>query len=368
MKTGPLPQLNSQVLDEASEWFVDFRVGDVDECARERFDEWLRRSPEHIRAYMEIAKTYVVLPSLTSDQKIDVPALIACARSEGNIVPFDHPSASCREGPKQVPVRRAAPRRPWLLGKTLAASVTVIGLAAAVATALMIAHRFPIYSTEVGERRSITLADGSTVDLNARSRVRIRFTKHERAVDLIEGQALFAVGKDPARPFVVHSGAAAIRAVGTQFDVYRKTKGTTVTVLEGRVAVVNEDALRQKESSPPAQKLPKRPPPELALVSAGEEVTVADGIVPPPKRANLAVTTAWLEHRLIFDGTPLSDVADQFNRYNTRQIVIEAGNLQEFHVSGVYSSTDPTSLIRFLRAQPGVRVIETDEGVRIARR
>ncbi len=70
MKTGqPKPKLNRQILDEASAWFVDFRVGDVDLTARERFDQWLRQSPEHIRAYMEIARTYVELPALNPERK-----------------------------------------------------------------------------------------------------------------------------------------------------------------------------------------------------------------------------------------------------------------------------------------------------------
>src|SRR5580700_4522869 len=83
------PALNAQILDEASEWFVDFRVGDVDAAARERFDEWLRRSPEHIRAYMEIAKTYVELPARKLLGSLDVDALIAYAHSGENVVSFD---------------------------------------------------------------------------------------------------------------------------------------------------------------------------------------------------------------------------------------------------------------------------------------
>src|SRR3977135_2732153 len=89
MKTNPLkPKLNPQILDEASALFVDFRVGDVDSGARGRFDRWLRQSPEHIRAYMEIAKTYVELPS--RHRASDAGQLIAYARSDGNVVPFDH--------------------------------------------------------------------------------------------------------------------------------------------------------------------------------------------------------------------------------------------------------------------------------------
>src|ERR1700741_3375677 len=93
----PTPVLNRQILYEASEWFVDFRVGDVDQHARERFDEWLRRSPEHIRAYMDIARTYVELPPPNPTGAIDVQALIAYANSEGNNVVPLAPSAAARE-------------------------------------------------------------------------------------------------------------------------------------------------------------------------------------------------------------------------------------------------------------------------------
>src|SRR5580704_268892 len=89
--------LNAQILDEASEWFVDFRVGDVDAAARERFDEWLRRSPEHIRAYIDIARTYVELPPPSPTGEIDVKALIAYANSAGgNVIPLA-PGIAARE-------------------------------------------------------------------------------------------------------------------------------------------------------------------------------------------------------------------------------------------------------------------------------
>jgi transmembrane sensor len=103
------------------------------------------------------------------------------------------------------------------------------------------------------------------------------------------------------------------------------------------------------------------------FVSAGEQVTVTEREVAEPHRTDIAATTAWTRHRLIFDATPLSDVVDDFNRYNRRQLVVEDRALDDFHVSGVYSSSDPASLILFLRQQPGIEVIETGEGVRITR-
>jgi transmembrane sensor len=373
MKTTP--KSNRQIVDEASEWFVEFRVGDVDAAARERFDEWLRRSPEHIRAYIEIARTYVEMPNPHATKPLDVEALIAYARSGENIVPFD-----------TVPRGRAAmhtrsPRRRFL---AVAASALMVALAGGV---WWQSARYPSYRTDIGERRSITLADGSTVDLNARSKLRVEFSKNERRVELLDGQALFQVAKDKSRPFIVASGEASVRAVGTQFDVYRKDSGTTVTVLEGRVAVYStapQPATRsplasvqpeaQMRAIPHSGAASSNPPGLLdpsgagaVFLSAGEQVTVTRAqTLPAPARADIAATTAWMQRRLIFDGSKLSDVVQEFNRYNKRQLVIEDAQLSDFHVSGVYSSTDPSSLIRFLREQPGIKITDNENEVQIA--
>jgi transmembrane sensor len=405
MKTTP--KSNRQIVDEASEWFVEFRVGDVDGQARERFDEWVRRSPEHIRAYIEIARTYVEMPNPHGTKPLDVEALIAYARSSENIVPFDHagtapphePRALAEPNSREHQAGRATHTRPtrrsWL---AIAASI-VAALAGAVwwQTA-----RYPLYSTDIGERRSITLADGSTVDLNARSKLRLEFSKNERRVELLDGQALFQVAKDHSRPFIVASGEATVRAVGTQFDVYRKAGGTTVTVLEGRVAVysaahavsnsgsaeppstaaqpttyspyVSVQPKAQMQATPHSDSVPSTPaglvdPSGSAAIflSAGEQVTVTPAqTLPAPARADIVATTAWMQRRLIFDGSKLSDVVQEFNRYNKRQLVIEDAQLSDFHVSGVYSSTDPASLIRFLREQPGMKVTENENEVQIA--
>src|SRR5271155_194288 len=403
------PKLNRQILEEASEWFVDFRVGDIDAAARERFDEWLRRSPEHIRAYWEIAKIYVDLPSSSDAGKLDIGALIASARTDGNVVPFkaaapSEPRAMVEPTPRAA---RAIRAHSW---RSRFAAAAACALATTLLTALWWhSERYPLYTTDVGERRSLTLPDGSTVDLNARSSIRIEFSTTERHVELLDGQALFQVAKDKQRPFTVGSGDATVRAVGTQFDVYRKSSGTTVTVLEGRVAVYanvreshdsgarNAVAPAEGRATPPAPSAlgasqtdsrprtsnpygaaPTLPTPPAGLtdtsgeaavfLSAGEQVTVTPQAIPEPQHADLTATTAWMQRRRTFDGAKLSDVVAEFNRYNRRPLVIEGKELSDFHVSGVYSSTDPSSLVRFLREQPGIRITETDTEVRIARR
>jgi transmembrane sensor len=165
----PRSRVGRLILEEASEWFVDFRVGDVDAPAREAFDEWLRRSPEHIRAYMEIAKTYVELPALQSAGSVDVDALIAYAHSGKNVVPFDNADASSMNEPPAplVPpnygdmrVKRAGRSRRTRYRFLAAASCALVFV---IVCALgWRSERYPTYNTDIGERRSITLADGSS--------------------------------------------------------------------------------------------------------------------------------------------------------------------------------------------------------------
>jgi transmembrane sensor len=411
-KTPP-SKVNRLILEEASEWFVDFRVSDVDEHARERFDEWLRRSPEHIRAYMEIARTYVELPSVKLAGKLDVDSLIAYADSAENVVPLSGAGTAPPNAPRTMATEpnsrglqaRRAGRAPRSRRRFLAAASCTLVLVIAGAVWWQI-NGFPSYTTDIGERRSITLADGSTVDLNSRSRLRVEFTKGERRVELAEGQALFQVAKDKYRPFIVSSGDAIVRAVGTQFDVYRKANGTTVTVLEGRVAVYStaqiESAAPNPASESPASgqlppssghaaaaplagkspssgtapQLPSNPPgltdrsgSAAVFLSAGEQVTVTPAEpMTTPQHADIAATTAWMQRRLIFDGSRLSDVVQEFNRYNRRHLIVEGAQLSDFHVSGVYSSSDPASLIRFLRDQRGIKITEDENEIRIAPR
>jgi transmembrane sensor len=356
-------QLNQETVEQASAWFVEFRVGDADAAAREEFNHWLRRSPEHVRAYLEIARTYAELPS-TPAQELDVDALIAYARSDSNVVPL-----TARAQRPAVPITQARTRR----AKQLAIAASV--LIAALAGFMWLDSQRGVYSTDIGEQRSVMLSDGSTVELNARSRIRVRYSDRLRNVELLEGQALFKVAKNPALPFIVRSGSTDIRAVGTQFDVYRRKSGTTVTVLEGRVAVFStrkrivavEEDERHFSSTGRTAAIAEPVLPAQTFLSAGEKVTVTGERVAAPTPANVAAATAWTQRRLVFEGLPLTQVAEEFNRYTTRPLIVDDAQLEDFHISGVYSSTEPASLLRFLREQPGIRVIETDTEIRISR-
>jgi transmembrane sensor len=341
---------HTAVIAEASEWFIDFRAGDVNGQARLRFIEWLRRSPEHIQAYLEVSGVWSELPSSDPEGRLDIASLIARARSEPGATPLSPLNPRLPPAPPAAEPRalRKLPRRPVLAAAALAllTSITVLFL-------WIDRDSARAYSTGIGEQRTIQLTDGSAVELNSRSRIKVHLTDRQRDVALIEGQALFRVAKDKQRPFVVRAGEAHIRAVGTEFDVYRKQTETVVTVVEGRV-----------ETYPGSDGAAAA----AIVLSAGEQLTVLPHSVPKPTRADTAAATAWVHKRLIFEETPLSEVAEEFNRYNRRPLAIDDPELQTLKISGIYSSTDPVSLINFLRNQNSMRVIETEDQVRVVRR
>jgi transmembrane sensor len=344
-------KVNKQVIEEASNWFVDFRVGDTDAQHRQEFHEWLRRSPDHIQAYLDIAMTYAELPAPDIGGEIDVQALIDHARSSAqtNIIALELPAPETHSGRRP---RASGPKR-----RVLAIAASVV-LAIALGSWLYVERE--TYSTGVGEQRSVILADGSTVQLNSRSRVRVRYSDHERHIVLLEGQALFQVARNKQRPFVVDIGDTKVRAVGTQFDVYRKHTGTIITVVEGKVSV---DFAGTADAA--------------SFLTAGEQLMVSAvlpanaGIpaiqpVPMPKQIDISTATAWTQRQLIFENASLWEVAEEFNRYSARPIIVETGVADNFHVSGTYSSANHESLLRFLRVQPGIKLIETDREIRIA--
>lgn len=341
--------MNALIREEAARWLIEFRTDEPDAAARDKFAAWLRASPENVGEYLELAALWEEGGQRPPLSQTDVEELIQLARAGGADV-LDLPSVEA-----SASAARATPRvtsRRYLL----AAALTVIAIGGSV-TVWLLENRDPVYTTELGEQRTLALADGSTVELNALSTVRVHLTKAERRVDLIRGQALFRVVHDVVRPFLVRSGAVDVRDLGTEFDVTRSASGTTVTVVEGRVAVL------PAEPQPGAGSTPAEP---VVEVSAGEQVTVAQSSVPKaaprPHKANLAAATAWTQQQLVFESTPLAEAADEFNRFNVRQLRVEGAALADFHVSGTFPARDPTSLSRFvlfLREQPGLEVEES---------
>ncbi len=89
-RTGP----NGQIVVEAAQWLVEFRAGDIDAAGRRDFDAWLRASPEHIRAFLEMALLWDESGAIDAQRRIDVEALIARAQSESNVIALNPAAAA----------------------------------------------------------------------------------------------------------------------------------------------------------------------------------------------------------------------------------------------------------------------------------
>lgn len=342
MTIPPAAKVNAQIREESAAWFVEFSEGDVSLESREAFALWLKASPEHVRAYLQVSATFNDLGRLGRRQTEDRQALIERALSESNVVSLSGSGAAGFEAQSVNAGVVARKRFRWSrMGWATAAAV-----AASLVVGFWLTLHSGSYATGIGEQRMVTLADGSIIELNAESRVRVHLTGRQRNVDLLEGQAIFHVAKDKARPFIVRSDIARVEAVGTQFDVNRLITNTVVTVLEGRVSVTSD-----KDGLQPM------------YVSAGEQVIYSDHAAFKLPHPDLAATTAWREHKLAFASSPLNQVVTEYNRYHEKRLVIADPAVGSIQINAVLSASDAHSLIAFLRAQPNIEVDEKDREI-----
>jgi len=369
---------NQQLYSEAAAWLIEFRSGDIDVPGRKEFYDWLRTSPEHMRAYLELAAVWNEGSALDPAHAMLDGSQFETTEPETNVIALSMPHS---ERPRAIDhTDRSQPTRvsARLAGRKMLYLAASLLLAASAGLQWYWHEVRGIYTTGVGEQHRLTLSDGSVVELNAQSRIRVRYYSREREVDLLRGQALFDVTHDATRPFIVHTARSLVRAIGTRFDIYSKADETTVSVIEGTVAVL---PITQNQAVEPARSnaiaaantgsdkiaSPDLPNGQVLLTSGEQAVVVAQAAV---KRVSpdIAAATAWSQGHIVFHGTRLKDVATEFNRYNTRRLVIRAPQLLSFKVTGIFSSTDPTSLIRFLAARPEMTVSETADEIVVSAR
>ncbi len=336
----------SAIRDAAADWVVQLNDGALSAADRKAFSEWLRRSPTHVREYLRAESAWQAMAGVAKEDSSDVRAVLAGAMP--NVVEL--PARAQEAG---------SPSRRWLVRRPALAAAAAVVLAVGVLFGPGLIERLDsnAYSTARGELRHVVLPDGSSFDLNTQSRIRIRMDRGSRDVYLRAGEAYFQVAKDPSRPFRVHSDDTVIHALGTQFNVYRKTNGTAVTVVEGLVAV---SPVEQDSPASPASKEDSAENSSLKL-KAGEGAFVrrhADAADKPtlqavpvdPRRA-----VSWRQQRLVFENEPLATVVAEFNRYNGEQLAIEDPQLAATRVSGVFNARRPLALVDFLTQHGDVR-------------
>lgn len=180
------------------------------------------------------------------------------------------------------------------------------------------------YATQLGERRTQMLADGTQVVLNTDTVIEVRYTRNQRSVELQHGEAQFDVAHDASRPFVVQVDGDTVTALGTRFQVRRNANAVVVTLLRGSVEV--EQGLEHRILHPDEQ----------ARISPGTGIHV-EAIDP-------AQATGWLEGWLHFSNATLGEVVAEANRYSARKLRLADPQLARLRLHGNFRTGDTASI------------------------
>jgi transmembrane sensor len=199
------------------------------------------------------------------------------------------------------------------------------------------------YAAPLGGRQTITLRDGSQIELNTNTVVRVAETGSERKVWLDRGEAYFTVRHDAARPFVVIAANGRITDLGTKFFVRRDANRLEVALVEGS-AQFDENLGRKTARS--------------ALLSPGDVVVATASSLSVTKQNGrvLKDKLGWRHGVLIFDNTPLVEVAAEFNRYNRIKLVVEGEAAAETGIGGTFPANDVAAFTRVAQGVLGLKV------------
>ena len=302
--------MDDAIRDQAIHWLVRIQSDRATAEDWAALTLWLEASPAHQAAFDQVEGAWEDIDA--SRDAIGV----ALAQPPAQIIALRH---------------RASVRPPWLIA-SVAAACLAVGLL--FGPGLWSAYQGvpAAYRTGLGESRSLALADGSHVRMDAQSTLSVRLGWRQRALTLGQGEATFDVAKDANRPFVIFVGDQKVRVVGTQFNIRHYDGAVVVTVNRGVVEVYQPDRGDQP----------------VARLTKGWELRHTDGSAKSVSvEVDPAQAFAWTEGRMICDDEPLADiVADLNRRYAVPIRLSPAASQRRF--SGVLRLGDQTELVRVL--------------------
>lgn len=302
---------------QAASWFARLHADEPSEHEQAEYQIWLDADPAHRLAYERVERMWTMLSDFSATPDINQRlAAIPVAVTE-------------QAGPQK---QRRPRRLPWLAACAAALTALVIGWRV-LAPAPVSEQR---YASAIGEQRSITLADGTQVDLDTGTTLRVRYSKQQRRIELDQGRAFFKVAADSTRPLTVDTAQGSVRAVGTQFEVYRLDNGLDVALFEGKVQ------LRASGDDDSAA--------AVATLSPGQRARMSVGKAPQVQSFQGGNAPAWIDGQLVFENLPLRAAVAEFNRYGGTPLRVNDAALGELRVSGVFRSNDSSGFLEALNA------------------
>ncbi|NBG93593.1 FecR domain-containing protein [Pseudomonas sp. 9.1(2019)] len=291
---------------QAATWFARNRNQPDSNCS-EQFNSW-KAVPAHARAYAEFESLWADLGEL-------------------------------KQLNKPVPLPR---RRRSVLALATAAAVLCAVFALNIGTPVQL-HQQQI-ATQSQDAKTVRLPDGSTLTVNANTRLRIDFSASQRDIYLDRGQLYIEVAANKEQPLVVHAGHAQVRVVGTGFDVRRSQRQLVVSVAHGQVAFIPDGK-------------------SAALLGASQRATYdyAKGSLEEQSLSPGEVAD-WRSGHLSFRNRELASLVDELDLYRPGVIELADGPLGRYKVSGNLDVSDPLALVKALPALIPVKNHLLDNG------
>ncbi|WP_333877731.1 FecR family protein [Methylobacter sp.] len=325
MTRAAQPVTNDPIVEQAADWIVRLTADDPGEriLAQAGYDAWKQADPRHAEAALRIEHVVQRMHAVRSDG-VTQPARSALH------------AAFCGKA-RRTGVRRTA-------------TALVLAGVFALPVWLTVQAYPPAYlladiRTATGEWNSRMLADGTQITLSTRSAVNLSFDEKSRTIELVSGEILVDVAPDSARPFIVETAHARIRALGTRFAVSRETGFTVLTMLESKVAI---KAAQQADINVA----------DGRVIIAGQRVRIsADSIGPVEGIDVRSVQESWNFHQLVVADRPLPDVLDELSRHRPGRIQYRREKLADIKVSAVLPLNDTDKALQLLAASfPGLRI------------
>jgi transmembrane sensor len=313
------------VRTRAAEW-LERRVGeDWSEKDQSELDSWLAGSPTNRLAYLRVNAAWNQADRLAA---LHAPS----SRNTASIT---------RKGIFPDPLR-------------VAVALIVMAVIGIAAVTFISGPREQIYATGIGGHRIVTLADGSHIELNTSTILRVALGSTQRDVFLDKGEAFFQIVHDSAHPFVVTVGDRRVIDLGTKFVVRRDTGWIEVALVEGRARFDRGE--KQKQS-------------QLAVLTPGDLLVATGNSISVTKNSTreLENELGWRHGVLIFYHTTLADAANEFNRYNRKKLVIADGDAARLRIDGTFLASNAELFGRVAHVVLGLHVQNLDNEVIISR-
>lgn len=343
----PIGDTLSDRREQACYWVAILESEQCRPAQRKSFEHWLDAVPGNRELYAELRDTLETVSTLSDDSDI----LKLRAKMLGHGV---------SPGVKRSTVRRFVFAMILVVGFAgMGLGLSTIGISENINPAGQVnvnenVSRLHV-KTEIGERLSRTLSDGSTLDLNTNSEVRVEITAEQRNIYLLRGQAVFDVAHDETRPFSVYAADQKITALGTVFEVRMDDLSAQVTLLEGKVTIDQIDLTDVADIDQPKTER------KIVELSPGERYASAEAELKVISPEALETSLSWRQGRHIFVNAEISEIVEEINRYTTRKVVLNDPAIGELVASANFKLGSTRSLAVALEANFGLSVSDNPQ-------